>query len=285
MKSIILCVVLVVTAALSSHANAGVVFDIETTDHAQSRVVHTKVFAQGKHLKLISTQETEVRSAPPSTMIFDADRRELIIVEDRSKTYSVLDEKSIQAIADRIQAMRFEAGIAPREPIVPKDEPDEPVQPPAAEIKNTGEKMTQHGFETTRHDVYREKKKVSELWVTKWDHIEGGESVSALFSAMAEFMDDMATRLATEGGSASMANGRSNDNVFEYMKELGGFPVVSRVLVEDEVTSESVLRSTKSQDFDAATFQPPEGYTMRSLIAPAPPPQDHSDHDHSRPGH
>ena len=57
------------------------------------------------------------------------------------------------------------------------------------------------------------------------------------------------------------------DMVFEHMKELGGFPVVTREFADDgSLQQETALRSAKRQTIDPDTFEPPSGYKQQEMF-------------------
>ncbi len=58
-----------------------------------------------------------------------------------------------------------------------------------------------------------------------------------------------------------------DDNVFEHMKELGGFPVVTRDFGDGgSLEGETALRSAKRQTIDPDAFEPPSGYKRQEMF-------------------
>jgi len=70
----------------------------------------------------------------------------------------------------------------------------------------------------------------------------------------------MAQSISATGGKSG-APGGTGDDVFQHIKDLNGFPVLTREFGDDgSLTGESVLRSAKRQSLYAAVFAPPSGY-------------------------
>ncbi len=101
-----------------------------------------------------------------------------------------------------------------------------------------------------------------ELWVTDWGNVEGGAEMAAGFRAMAEFMSQMLDALPSMGP----VPGGLGDSVVTQMKEVDGFPVVTRDFGDGgRLASESALRSSERRSLDPAVFEPPAGYKRRSM--------------------
>ena len=82
------------------------------------------------------------------------------------------------------------------------------------------------------------------------------------FEDMADFFREMLDSLPNMG----QARSGIDDSMFEHMKDLGGFPVVTKEFGEDgSLEGETALRSAKSQDLDPAAFEPPAGYKRQEM--------------------
>jgi hypothetical protein len=275
------------TVTLASTAAGGVVFDIQTTDHRNDRVDNSQVLAQGRQLKItvLPSKDAPKDEDGNATMIFDAEHRSLTVVDDRNKSYFVLDEKAMKSMADRMKQAQSQTDAAMEQmkaqlDQVPEDQramigkmmedrlkamspPAEESETTPAEVRATGEKKTQNGYPTTKYDVYQGKRKIRELWVTDWSRIEGGQDVAELFAELSDFMNEMVEAMPKFGGMP--AAHQANDAVFENLRKVKGFPVVTQVLDAKGVASESSMRSTKTQKLDPSTFQPPKGYRQRTM--------------------
>jgi len=277
------------TLTIAAPATAGVVFDIETNDLAKETTYKGQVFAQGRHFKMTVLPSAEDAVTAASTMIFDADRREMIVIDDARQSYVVIDEKMVHSMAEQVKearaktehAMENMEGMLSK---LPEDQramvekmmkermkaqaqivPD-PETAPTPKLEKTGEHKKLNGHSTTRFDVYRENEKLREMWVASWDEIEGGEEASAVFASMVEFMENLTRSFASESGLPGLAGGAMGGSMFAYMKELGGFPVLTREFDGETLTSESTLRGSQRMTIEAAAFKPPKGYTRQTML-------------------
>jgi hypothetical protein len=140
-----------------------------------------------------------------------------------------------------------------------------PTERPESELKETGEQGNKNGYPCVKYEVFREGRKIQELWVTDWDNIEGGSEVVDAFEDMAEFFSEMMNALPNMGGEDD--GPAMDDMVFEHLKELGGFPVVTREFADDgSLQEETALRSAKRQTIDPDTFNPPSGYKQQEMF-------------------
>ena len=145
-----------------------------------------------------------------------------------------------------------------------------PAQQPArpeSKIKKTGEQAKKAGYPCVKYEVSREGQKKSELWVTDWDNVEGGEDVAEIFGEMAEFMSEMMESFASSSGTKGMGPG-FDDAFFAHLKEMGGLPVITLEFQDGELEDESVLRSAKRQTIDPDAFEPPAGYKRQDMFRP-----------------
>jgi hypothetical protein len=120
------------------------------------------------------------------------------------------------------------------------------------------------GYSCVRYDVFRDGEKTRELWVTDWDDIEGARAVAGAMEAMSGFYTEIMEAFSSMGGPfAGMLT--SNRTPFESFDQIDGFPVVTRSFEAGTLKRETVLQSVTSQAVDAATFEPPAGYTKRTM--------------------
>ena len=255
---------------LSIPALAGVVYEIEVTDHEQSppKSQSMETAVEGRLLKMGIPGGGR---SGDGEMIYRGDRREMVWVDHDKKTYFVIDEETMKALAAQInEAMSMmeqalanvpEAQRPMIEEMMMKKMPQaQKAERPKTELRRTGEQAEHNGYPCVRYEVVRDGRAVRELWVTDWKNIEGGSDVADLFQEMAEFFKEMLDSLpkfAESGG----------DQAFEHMKEMGGFPVVTRELADDgSLESESSLRSARRQALDPDAFEPPAGYKRQEMF-------------------
>jgi hypothetical protein len=262
-----------VTPLPASAQTSGVIFDIETTDHSSSSPPETMTLAvAGKNLRM---QQPSQGQEQPDEMIFNGDRREMIVVNHADKSFIVMDEEMIERIVGQLgDAMsQMEAALAnvPPEQRAMVEQmmrgrgmamPSEAL--PKPELTRNGERATHNGYDTVRYDVLLDGRKTTELWVTDWSNIGEFAAVRPAFEAMAEFMKGMLDALAQSpmGRMAQM-----DTSGFEYMTEMNGFPVVTREFSESgQLEGETTLRDARRETFDPGMFEPPSGYKRQQIM-------------------
>lgn len=269
------CIVLALVAALCSPLGAGVVYEIEVTDHEQSppKVDSMEILAEGRNLKIDIASGVHSGKAD---MIFRGDRREMVVVNHEEQTYMVIDEEMIENIAGQLSGMMSqmeealknvpEAQRAMVEKMMKGRMPQQAEAPkrPVAEVRKTGDRADKNGYPSVRYEVWVSDAKVRDLWVTDWDNVEGGDEVVDVFAEMADFFEGMLDAVSKMPGGA--AGFGTDTSIFNDLKSLDGFPVVTEQLAADgSLENESVLRSSKRQTLDPADFEPPAGYKRQQM--------------------
>ena len=253
-------------------ALAGVVFEIEVKDHQQSppKTESIEAAIEGRHLKMgIASRGKDEQG----DMIYHGDRREMVVVDHKKQSYMVIDEAAMQAIVGQANAAMSQMQEALKN--VPEDrrrmieemmkgklpQANQAPKRPTTTLRKTGERADRSGYPCVKYEVLRDGRKIRELWVTDWSNVEGGKEVVATFEDMADFFKELMDSLPDFG-----QGGPAADPAFEHMKEIGGFPVVTREFGEDGLLEEeATLRSTRRRTLDPADFEPPAGYKRRSM--------------------
>ena len=267
-------------ALLAHPLAAGVVFEIETQDHDQSppRVDSMEVAAEGRNLKM---EISSGRSSTRGDMVFRGDRREMVVIDHDSKSYMVMDREQLQALAGQVSGAMSQIQEALKN--VPEDQraiveqmmkqrlpqpPQQAPRRPASELKKTGERATHSGYPCIKYEVLLEGRKLRELWVTDWDNLEGSAEMASTFEELADFFREMMDSISSLSGGAGPLPFGVGDNFFEHMKDLDGFPVVTKEFREDgSLEGEAALRSAKRQTIDPDAFEPPAGYKRQQMFS------------------
>ncbi|MBC3759587.1 hypothetical protein H7U19_14310 [Hyunsoonleella sp. SJ7] len=255
----------------------GVVFEIEVKDHEQSppEVDIMEASIEGKNLKIGIPAGADGRGK--GQMIFRGDRGkngEMIIVDDDSKGYYVMDDATLESIMggvdqskkmmeeamkgltkeqrDMIEKMQKEHGTT-----IPGMTP--PVTKP--ELTKTGEKDTKKGYPCVKYEVHVNGKKTREIWTTDWKNIDGGDEARDAFNSMKNFYEGIKERVGNMSGSKDMFTDLNFEN---------GFPVLAQEFDENTgaLEGESTLRSTRRQAIDPDAFEPPSGYKRQEMFGP-----------------
>ena len=264
------------TTFLATPLLAGVVYEIEVKDHEQSPPKSESIQAavEGRHLKMGIASGGE---GAQGDMIFRGDRREMVYVDHEHKTYTVIDETAIGQVAGHLsQAERMMQEALKNVPadkramveqMMKQKLPQAQAAPerPKSELKKTSERADKNGYPCVKYEVLRDGRKIRELWVTDWSNVEGGSEVVGAFEDMADFFSDLMDSMPNFGDK-----GPGGDPAFEHMREIGGFPVVTREFddYDGSLEGESTLRSARRQTLDPDAFEPPAGYKRQEMFAP-----------------
>jgi hypothetical protein len=208
-------------------------------------------------------------------MIYRGTQREMIVLNHRDRTYMVLDRAAIQALAGQLnqamgQMQETLRNVPPEqraamEQMMGNRMPSRqaPERSPA-QVRRTGDFAKCFGYPATRYEVWRDGRKVREMYVTDWQNIDGGRDVAAAFVDMGRFAQELAAVLP--GGNTGPANS-FDDSIFTVMDQIDGFPVgVREYRADGTIEQEWALRSAKRQRIDPATFEPPAGYRRQQMV-------------------
>lgn len=256
---------------LATRASAGVVLEIETQDHRLNESGTVVALVDGKNLKMTITSGSDEEKIE---MIFRGERREMVVVDHDGKSYMVINGAVIDSIGEQLSG--YEAQI--REAL--KDVPPEqramveqmmqgrmpsPAKAPArsqVEFRNTGERDTKNGYPSVKYEATTDGRKTLEYWVTDWANVDGGEDAVEAFQAMAGFLKQMHDSMPSFGVDAD-----ADDNPFEHMNEMDGFPVLTYEYASDgSIVSESSLRSSTRRAVDPVEFEPPSAYKRQEMM-------------------
>jgi len=255
----------------ASQVSAGVVFEVETKDHKSGDSGVVQAFVAGKNMKMLITSSDALDG---NEMIFRGENREMIVVDHDGKSYMVIDEAMINSIGEQLSGveaqMREALKNVPPEQRAMMEKMMKGRMPPQAtgparskvELRRTSESGNKNGYPCVKYEATLDGRKVREVWVTPWDNVEGGDEAVEAFEAMAEFFTKMRDSMPKFGGDEN-----GNDNPFEDMKELNGFPVLTYEYAADgSLESESVLNSSARRTLGSEEFEPPSGYKQRQMM-------------------
>ena len=256
----------------SSPVFAGSVMELVTTDYGEEPPAIGTVE--------ISTQDgvsrmevTSVSSDESGGMIFREQGREFIAIDHEEKEYYVIDEAAMERIGSQMSSamQQMQQALeemppeqrAMAEQMMKQHLPTQAEKPAPLKVNRTGASDTINGFDCEYYEVQQNGTKVRELCITGWDDIDGGREAADSMIAMATFFEKMAEQFSGASGMDVMGEQR---DLFRHMKELEGYPVLSREFDDDgSLESESRLKSARSADIDQALFNPPQGYKQKDL--------------------
>ncbi len=277
----------------------GPVYEIETTDLTTGETESTEMVVELPNLKM--TVASRAGGAPQEEMIFRGDRRELVVVDHEERSYMVIDEEAVRAMAGQVAAaLESVEGMGIPDQVLEQMPENQRRQLEAMlrdrnagasvageavwgaavggaavgragvapaispEYRHTGERATHQGYRTTKVEELRAGVVMQELWITPWDELEGGADARIVFEDLAAFMQEITDALGGQlGGEGDDLFGE--DNVMRRFMDLDGFPVVTRSFEGGALEEESTLESVTERDLDPDAFEPPKGYRLRSM--------------------
>lgn len=278
-KSIVASLGLLIVAA---PAWAGVVFEVETTHHRGSspQTETTQAMVEGQNITMGITASG---NGERGDAIYRGDRREMIVVDHGEKSYFVMNKATAQELGGQVSSAMQQMQEALKN--VPEDQralveqmmkkqmgamQQKAPKGPAAELKKTGRTAEKNGYPCVEYETWVGGKKTHELWVTDWSNIEGSDEAADAFLEMANFFEEIMDTLSDETGLGGLIDQAGIQNTFTQMRDLDGFPVVTREFGDDgDLESESFLRSARRQTIDPDAFEPPSGYKRQEMFSPS----------------
>jgi hypothetical protein len=258
---------------IAANLHAGVVFDIETknNDTNPPQVTNTRVLVEGRLLKL---QTATPGNQQLTEMIFRGDRREMIIVDHRTRSFIVMDQQAMQTLSAQMNQafgqmnaamknltpeQRAMAGqmMNGRNPIT------QVAQQSPITVRQLNNRTTVYNYPSTLVEVSRDGRKISNMWITPWQNIDGAQELGTAFTDLAVFSDELMKSLPTTAGMQQQLP----DNPFSALHKINGFPVAGRNYRDDgTVASETALRATQKASIGPGEFQPPAAYQQNKLF-------------------
>jgi len=246
-------------------AYADVVFEIEQKELNPESTGQIKGKVKGNDLRMDMFEDD---GKLDGSMIYKGATKEMIMINHDDKSFVVLDEASMSAIAAQIAEMMSQ--MEEQMKSLPPDQREQMKQMMGTGgdyvepvLKKTG-KGEVNGISCEKYDVLKGADKIRQYCVTPWSGIEGGQEMMNLMMQMADSMEKMMKSFSAPGnplGSQLEFEG----NVFSQLKQLNGFPVETIDYEEGEMDSVSTFTSSKKVSVDSSEFAPPSDYTKQSM--------------------
>jgi hypothetical protein len=207
------------------------------------------------------------------SMIYRGDKKEIVMINHNDKTYMILDQAAMDALAKQLEQVMSQMNEAMKnmppdqrakmEEMIKQKMPGaygggkyvEPV------LKKVGTGSV-NGISCTKYDVYKGDEKIRQHCVANWKSIEGGEEMMTVMLQMADFMDQMAKSFSKAGNFVG-EQVQFERNVFNQLRQLNGFPVQTIEYDKGKVEAESTFKSSEKAKVDDAELEPPAGYTQQ----------------------
>ena len=256
-----------------SHLSAGVVFTLSTKDLKNPEGSGlAQMYVDGKNLKMDFTGAT----AGSGGMIFRGADKTMLMIDNKRKQYVEMDEATItklsnqmnQAMAQMNEALK---NVPPAQRAMMENMMKErmgALMPKAEEkipttlVKGTKNK-TIAGYETQHFIQKRGNQITNEFWIADWEALKEGKDVMGAFEDMSAFLNKMMDTISQ--GPFNFMDSMMEDNMFQQVEELGGFPVSSINYENGTPSRESTLESTEAKDLAKSTFAAPKGYKKQRI--------------------
>lgn len=251
---------------------AGSVLKAETKEFDREPPVlgSVEVYTDGDSTRI---EVVSISSSESGGMIYRGAARELIALDHGQQQYFVITQAQMNQMASQVsEAMRQmeEAlkGMPPEQRAMAEQmmgtqmgRSSDP--PPPLDVEETGDSDTVAGMDCDWYVVTLGGRKVRDICVTDWDDIEGGRETAEAMMGMADFFNDMREAFTSAGGAFILDR---QQDMFQHMRELDGYPVMSRDYDESgALRMETRLTSASREDVDPYMFNPPEGYQAQTM--------------------
>lgn len=262
--------VLVVTLFFTINSYAGVLFEMEQKEMNPESAGQIKGKVKDNNLRMDFYGNGKKLEG---SMIYRGDMKEIIMINHDDKTYLILDQAAMNALAKQLeQAMSQMEEAMKNMPPDQREKMKEMMKQkmPGADggqyvepvLKKAGAGNV-NGVSCTKYDVFKGDEKIRQHCVADWNSIQGGEEMMTVMLQMADFMDQMAKSFS-KGGSFVGEQVQFERNVFNQLRQLNGFPIETIEYDEGKVEAESTFKSSERGNIDAADMEPPAGYTQQN---------------------
>lgn len=260
----------VVAACAALPVSAGSVF--EMTQSGRSAVEQTISIQDGK----LRVDVPAMSNTPATTMIL-ADEDLLILNEAEGSFYRItpatIEElgqalgqvnDQLSAAMEQMQAQLANLPPQQREMMermmrdrMPNMAAMTEAAPPVRIEQGGGQ--TVGGYACTDYSIYAGETLVQELCAADFDDVPGATEMAAVIGRMAGFFERL--REAMPPALQGMQN-----NPFDTMSQIEGFPVRTRTYVNGGLQQELVLSAAETRDLPASLFEVPANLTERDLL-------------------
>jgi hypothetical protein len=253
------------TCFLCATSQAGAVLESGMRDLPNGKEKQTTTMLVDNGMVHVETLETG-KTSPESGMIFKNDT--LIMLDHRKKTYTVMDKATLQQWAEKAGAVMKQmekqlAGMTPEqrakvEKMMGKTPGGQKPKHVPPEYVRTARTEKAGSYRCQVWEGRREGAKVLEVCTTT-TRIAGGDELIQAMKRMTAMTEDALKSLDSPWLQDSMSE------EWEAIGKIEGFPVVTRTFTNGKAETETTLKSARSEAVPASQFEPPTGYTRKTL--------------------
>lgn len=261
---------LVILSSLSLCLNASTEMVMSVSQSSQGEEAQQITLSiQDKSLRVDGTVGDSNKNS--QQMVYNGLTNTLIMIDHNQRSYTAIDQATIEAIAARMNAAKkqMEAQMAEMPPeqrqmmekMMKGRMPMSGVQEPqeTEDFRKTSGTSTAGGYECTVTEVFSGGNKVREYCVTPWAKIKGADEISATFTGMTDLFTKMLKSL-------SQSVPMDMKLPFSEMQALDGFPVIVTNFKGNAVTEVTRLISIDEKSFPDNFFDVPGGYKKQEMI-------------------
>lgn len=199
--------------------------------------------------------------------IFRGDKELIWAVDDGKREYTEIDKTMLkkmgQVMGNAMQAMEAQLANVPPEQRAMIEEmmKKQMQQTPGSQkqpltFKKTNQKKQIEGYPCSKFEVYREKEKIREMWITKWDKFKNSKETVEAFKAMSNFFTSLMEAMKSNPFFHSL------DNPYSHNEKLNGFPILVTEYDDGKPSLETTYKTSEKKNMPANLFEPPKGYKL-----------------------
>jgi hypothetical protein len=200
------------------------------------------------------------------TVLYDAGSGTVLVLDHRDRTYHELDQKSVVAVAERMQQAGSE--VRNRLQSLPQEQREAAErlleqtlgisarQVPEVKIHPTEELDQVEGTRCREYMVMRDGVRVATACTAAFADLGVSSASLAPVRAMGRFAGEVGRLLPGGVSDAGL-------DAFQWLQEVDGLPVRVRNWSGDTIERVTYLRDVREEPVPAATFALPDGYTRQ----------------------
>ena len=269
MKSVKMLMIAAAAFAISSAAQAGVVWTLKATNHegTEPTLDELLISAEGENLKMTMPDNLGPEAANDHEAIFRGDMGDsgvLYVVDHADESYMKIDAVATGAAVTAMSAQMNDImaqvmkDLSPEQRAAVNQAPGGMGgmsmfgmgEPPKYETRASNDNAQFGGVSAKRFDVLKDGQKEFEIWAAKVDDVEGGALVRDRLMDMKSFYE------------TAMGPMAANNAAFAFVTGLEGrVPVASKTFRNGVLIEESELTTVNSKTFVDGDWTPPSTYS------------------------
>jgi hypothetical protein len=208
-----------------------------------------------------------------SIAIFDTDKKEMLMIDQKERSYMRMDKTSFDKIKQQLDKARkqMEAQMANMPPqqreMIQKmmgDKLNMFSTPKANKTKfvETGRTDKAAGYTCKVTEYFVNDKKKTEFCVTPQSEIKGAKDIYQAMKNMSAMFNELYQSLSQSFPMISQTN------PFSEIEKLGGYPLIITDFDSGAANERNELRSLESRSFNKSLFLPPKGFREKKMEMP-----------------